>query len=89
MKLGQSDYLPQELVILTKFHEYRTKIVDFLLIVTFLASPDNCWTPSTYLGTLKVHTYILHTGADLLPDSVLKSPIPMSSKICLMINFSI
>ena len=29
MKLGQTDYLPRELVILTKFHENRTKIVDF------------------------------------------------------------
>ena len=42
------------MVTLTKFHEYRTKIVDFLLIETFLASPDNCVPPSTLslLGNL-------------------------------------
>ena len=47
MKLGQSDYLPQELVISTKFHEDRTNIVDFLLIiVTFSASCKVLQSPS-------------------------------------------
>ena len=32
---------------MTKFHENRTKIVDFLLIVTFLVSLNNFWAPST------------------------------------------
>ena len=48
MKFGQT-YLPNELVILTKFHENRTKIVDFLLIVTFLASCKFLGTPSRYI----------------------------------------
>ena len=34
--------LTLEVVSLTKFHENRTKIVDFLLIVTFLASAIFC-----------------------------------------------
>ena len=46
--------LPYELVILTKFHEDRTKIVNFLLIVTFLASPKFPQTPSTYKLCAKV-----------------------------------
>ena len=32
---------------MTKFREDRTKIVDFSLIVTFLASPENTYSPST------------------------------------------
>ena len=36
-----SKYLPLEVVSLTKFREDRTKIVDFSLIETFLASPEN------------------------------------------------
>ena len=43
MKLGQSDYL--KLAILRKFHEDRTKIVDFLQIVTFLASCKFAYSP--------------------------------------------
>ena len=34
--------------IFTKFHKDWTKIVDFLLIAKFLASPDNYATPSKY-----------------------------------------
>ena len=47
MKLSQSDYLKSYLVIWTKFHENRTKTVDFLLIVTFLVNLNNFWAPST------------------------------------------
>ena len=63
-----SKWLPLELVILTKFHEYRTKIVDFLLIETFLASPDNCVQPSickifsltnVFLNIQKCHSVML------------------------------
>ena len=49
MKLGQS--VPQELVIMTTFHGDRTKIVDFLLIVTFLANADNLYSPSILVLT--------------------------------------
>ena len=37
------------MVSLTKFRKERTKIVDFLLIVTFLASPENKYSPSIFL----------------------------------------
>ena len=36
-----SKYLPLEVVSLTKFREDQTQIVDFSLIETFLASPEN------------------------------------------------
>ena len=32
---------------------------------------------------------LLHTGADLLPDTDFNLPLPMRSEICLMINFNL
>ena len=47
MKLGKKK-LNLEVVTLTKFHEDSTKIVDFLLIVTFLAIAKFAGLPSRY-----------------------------------------
>ena len=54
-----SKWLPPELDILTKFHEDRIKIVDFLLIVTFLASCKFLRSPSMYIA-LEYTPYIQH-----------------------------
>ena len=43
-----SKWLPCKLVILTKFHKDRTKIVDFSLILTFLGQ-EFAWTASSWL----------------------------------------
>ena len=51
MKLGQNNYLTPEVVTLIKFHEDRTKIVDFFLILTFLASPLFYLSPSRIICT--------------------------------------
>ena len=39
--------------IFTKFHKDWTKIVDFLLIAKFLASPDNYASPSSSVVVVK------------------------------------
>ena len=51
--------LAHELVILTKFHEDRTKIVDFLLIVTFLASCKFLRSPSMFILVGLTHMVVL------------------------------
>ena len=49
MTLGQKDYVPQEVLILIKFHEDRTKIKKLLVIVTFKPLRDLLETPSTII----------------------------------------
>ena len=50
-----------ELIISTKFHADRRKIVDVLIIVTLLASPKFAYSPSTYLLPLTFVEVYLQT----------------------------
>ena len=64
---------------MTKFHKNRAKIVDFLLIVTFLAIPKFARTPSRFLAMVDAMTLpIIKNVAMMVVTAALKTLVTIT-----------